>query len=330
MGKPRHKRRSDILKRMDQHSVGDGSGSAELGSIRELGSTKPSSPVGNDAPEPVHNDDSVSVDRCDIRRGGERIRISRREASEVRRTFDRFEVNGLLNRSDILLHLIVPGIEKLDATALLEDKRNYALMANSGLILFTMQDFGVYEVQVAFPKERRGDNALRGVLAALWWMFINTDCLLLIARVLSGHAGASSICANVGAHFEFERGMDWTVNDGSRGIAFWTLSFADWYRNAPELAQCGEEFRQLFFAERERLGFSIKFDADEPAQRAIGAFWEMMRAHCYEKAVAMYNRWAMIAQASMVALVSKNPVLIDSGDAVIHFQGDTFKVIRCH
>jgi hypothetical protein len=58
---------------------------------------------------------------------------------------------------------------------------------------------------------------------------------------------------------------------------------------------------------------------------------EMLLGGQPEKAVMLYNLWARFAGYGIIGLISRNPLVIDMGEALIHVRPaeQTFKVIQC-
>ena len=331
MGKPRHKRRADIRLRMDQQQQRDRPDPAKLGSLRDLG--KPID-VHPDRLEPIQSrepDHDLPVDQTNIRRLGERIRVPRSAPPTLRRSFDAGDINPILNDPAVFPSIAVPGIEVFDIAPILADPRNVLLMMEGGGIVFIWQEPGVYEVHTNFLPSHRGRHALRASSEAYRWMFVHTDCMELQTRVPAFNKAADWFCGMVGATKQFERKAVWPTADGLVDMAFWTMSYADWVRKCPDLIDSGRAFHMKLEAEFHRHGRTEPRHAEEDCHdRYVGACAEMIYAGQPEKAVILYNRWARFAGYGMIALVSKEPLVIDIGDAVLQvIEGHTFKAVLC-
>lgn len=250
----------------------------------------------------------------------------------VTRSFDAADINPIINHPEILPSITVPGIDHLDAAPLLADPRNVLLMAEGGGVLFCQIEPGIYEVHTNFLPEHRGRNAIRSSLAAYRWMFTHSDCMVLHTRVPAFNEAAEKFCGIVGATKEFERKSAWPTKDGAVDLSFWSLRYDDWARDAKCLIESGQDFHAQLNEERRRHGYNPEQAAhpdDECHDRYVGACAEMVYGGQPEKAVALYNRWARFAGYGLITLVSRSPVVIDIGDALLQIGDGTFKAVLC-
>lgn len=245
------------------------------------------------------------------------------------RTFDPGDVNPILNHPEVLPLITVPGIETIDVKPLITDPRNVFLLTKGGCIAFCIQEPGLYEVHTNFLPEHRGRNAIRASLAAYRWMFTHTDCMALQTRVPAFNKAAARFCAIVGATREFERKAVWPAKDGPVDMSFWSLRYEDWVRKTPTLDVPGHAFHARLEAERIRHGVQNPLHADDDAHdHYVGACVETVYGGQPEKAVALYNRWAVFAGYGVIALVARSPLVMDIGDALLQIGDGDFKVIK--
>lgn len=250
--------------------------------------------------------------------------------SEVRRSFDAAEINPILNDPSVLPSVTVPGIDVIDAGPIVADHRNVALMAEGGCILFIADEPAIYEVHTNFLPAFRGRHAIRASLEAYRWMFANTDCMILQTRVPAFNKAAERFCQIVGATRDFERKAIWPTADGPVDLSFWSMHFHDWLRRAHAVVESGKAFHARLDAEYERHGKPAHSHAEEDCHdRNVGACAEMLYGGQPEKAVILYNRWARFAGYGQIALISRSPIVVDIGEAVLLIEQQTFKVIQC-
>jgi hypothetical protein len=251
--------------------------------------------------------------------------------SLVRRSFDASEINPIVNDPSVFKYVAVEGMESLDLTPIVADKRNVLLMGDHGGILCCWLADGTYEVHTNFLKAERDDSryALYVSRAAYRWMFVNTDCVTLLTRIPGNNRAARIFATMAGWTKEFERENCWSsVSDGIVGMTFCALRYDDWVRKTPELMQSGRAFHDRVATEFERHGRCDEQHADEDCHDLhVGACVEMIYGGQLEKAVILYNRWASFAGYGIIRLVSKIPAVIDIGNALIQITGDTFKVV---
>lgn len=224
-----------------------------------------------------------------------------------------------------------PGVDRLDLTEQLANPGNILLMVEGGGIFFFALDAGLYELHTNFLPGHRGRYALRASQAAYRWMFTRTDCMALVTKVPAFNRGADIWARAAGFTCEFERAACWPTAEGMCGARFYALRYDDWVRKTPALADSGRIFHDRIDQEFARHG---KLDDrnhpdDECHHRHVGVAMEMVYGGQPEKAAVLYNRWAAFSGYGQVALVSRNPLLIDIGDALLQVGDGTFKVIKC-
>ena len=59
----------------------------------------------------------------------------------------------------------------------------------------------------------------------------------------------------------------------------------------------------------------------------VGATIEMIRGGQVVKAIAFYNRWAVMSNYKKISVVSENPLIIDIDEARLQIENNNFKVI---
>ncbi len=253
----------------------------------------------------------------------------------VLRSFDPAEINAILNDPAVFKYAAAQGFQKLDVTPLIADERNVLLMADGGGVLCIWCDQNTYEVHTNFLKPDRAKQSQSGpyirnvCLAAYRWMFTRTDCMTLLTRIPHHNRAALIFSPLVGWVPEFERKAVWPAIDGEMvDMSFCSLRYDDWVRKTPDLMRIGRAFHARLSDEFRRHGALEEQHADEDCHDLhVGACAEMISGGQIDKAVALYNRWARFAGFGEMAIVARNPAVIDIGNALLQIVGETFKVI---
>ena len=228
----------------------------------------------------------------------------------------------------------IPGNAAFDATAIVADQRNVLLMADGGGILFIQHEPGIYEAHVNFLKAHRRQNAVDATIAACRWMFTHTDCLTLLARAPATNPSVGRLCEAIGAIKEFSRYEIWPLQGGKfSDVDFWALRYEAWIikSNIEDwFVEKGIIFHKKLDEEFKRLGGVWKNAPNGDCAHYLysGAWIEMIYGGQPEKAVILYNRWARWAWRGTISLVSRDPVIVDIGDAVLMFGEKDFKVLK--
>lgn len=247
----------------------------------------------------------------------------------MRRSLDPAEINAIFNDPEVFRWIKLPGLEKIDATDLVFELRNYFLIANGGCLAFIYQEPGVYEVHNNFLKEFRGRNALRESMAAIYWMFTHTDCMTLLTKVPEFNKGAEVMSRAVGGTKDFERKNTWPTDDGSVDVSYWSLKYEEWVKRTPSLMGVGREFHDSLEVQLARHGVTENHPDEDCHDLYVGACVETIRGGQPDKAVALYNRWAKFAGYETISLVSRDPIIIDISSAILLLEDKTFRIMKC-
>jgi hypothetical protein len=256
----------------------------------------------------------------------------------IRRSFDASEINPILNDSSVFESIKLPGIAAgdMDVTEFVSNPLNVLLMAEGGGIIFVQPKVGnnepsggIYDVHTSFLENHRGSHAIRASREAYRWMFTHTDCMILQTRVPSFNKAAATFCRMVGATLEFTRKNAWPTEPPA-DMSYWSLKYEDWVRNASCLIASGRAFHTHLDEEFARHKALHDNHPDEECHdRYVGACAEMIYGGQPEKAVVLYNRWARFAGYGTIAMVSRSPLLIDIGSALLMIENDNYRVIQC-
>lgn len=225
----------------------------------------------------------------------------------------------------------IPGVDRIDVSAIIGDPRNILLMAEGGGVLFCQDELGHYEVHTQFLPTFRGRHAIRASLEAYRWMFTHTECMRLFTRVPVPNRAAAFAARVVGFEFKFERQSVWPTPDGAVAMKYLDMSYDVWLkRNAAVLIESGRAFHRRLDDECTRLGHPDQGHPDEDCHDlAVGACAETIYGGQPEKAIILYNRWARFAGYGQIAQVARSPLIIDIGTAVLMIEDQTFKVVKC-
>ena len=254
----------------------------------------------------------------------------------MRRSYDAAEINPILNHPSVFPHIAVLGMTEIDVSPILADPHNVLLVGAGGGIFFVRIDACLYEVHTNFLKPDRASLSTEGpyirnfCLEAYRFMFTHTDCLELNTKI-PAHNRVGALAPLIGWQKEFERKACWpSVNDGMVDCAFYSIRYEDWLRKTPGLMETGRWFHERMREECARLGHPEERHADEDCHDlTVGACIETIMGGQLEKAIICYNKWARFAGYGAIALVSRSPLLIDIGDALIHVLDNDFRVIKC-
>lgn len=164
----------------------------------------------------------------------------------------------------------------LDLSPIAADERNYVLLGEHGgfVCLFLME--GIYECHALFKRGTRPEVAQMVAREGAAWMFIRTPCIEILTRIPDGHIATKSLAARIGFRAIFSGG--WEAFAGkSRPVDVYRLGLDDWLA-----ATC----------ENDGTGY-------------VGAARAMLEAGRQEKALAWYDRWALLARQPIARTIAE-------------------------
>lgn len=254
-----------------------------------------------------------------------------------RETESATEINRILNDADVFPLIKVAGQENFDLSSLVADPNDIFLRCDGGVVFFIAdmeQGSGIYEGHTNFLKGHRGAYALRVTIAAIDWLFTHTIANFLFARIpTDNHAAIQNMrhLRRAGVERWFDRRRAWPADEGLKDLRYYCLTLHAWLARSAMLGIAGKFYREHLEAEFRRHGVPREATDDDPAyDRAFAAAIEMLKGGQPFKGLVLFNRWARAAGYPMLLLVSEVPLVVDTGEAMLHVTGDAFKIIKVH
>lgn len=237
----------------------------------------------------------------------------------VAREFHAERLNAVVNHPEVR-GFVGPGTNRIDLTQLVANPANVLLMREGGGLFFGQHEEGIYEVHTQFVPEARGEIAVEATRDALRWMFTHTDAREIVTKVDPVNKGALGLVRAIHGELRFKRG----------DIGHYALPIDAWAGKCQPLEISGNWFHEKLETAKIAMHAAIDIHAyDEFHDRYVGATVEMILAGQIDKAVRFYNRWANFSGYGTVSVITNNPVVIDTGDALIAVRENDFEVILC-
>lgn len=231
-------------------------------------------------------------------------------AVEIARHYDAARVNAVLNHSSVRPYVAPLGEGGIDVSAAVANPNNVLLMGEHGGCLMVQLVAGIYEVHTQVLPEGRGAWTVEMLEAVQYWMFTRTNCVEGVTRVPQGHQAARAAALAVGMRKDFTRPAC-SFLEKIVPFDIYSITIQDWARRAGGLADRGQWLHDFFARQAERLGISVPLHDDDPNHnRYVGAALDMALAGQHQKAVAFYNRWALVSRHATCALVQRDPPLL--------------------
>lgn len=248
----------------------------------------------------------------------------------VRRVFDARAINVLMNDESIFPHIGPWGTEKpIDFSQFIRNVANVALLTASetGGFIYHCHEPGVYEVHSFFLPKARGALAFEAARDGLFYMFTQTDCIEVHTKVPSYNLPAMTLAKAVGFARDYVVEGAWRRSEHTTcDLHYLAYTYRDFVRTSPHLAERGEWFHKWI----EERGSAPNHGDDVGHDRVVGATLAMIRAGQLDKAIALYNRWARVANYGTLTLLSRSPVLLgmSDGKAILVECGEPTQLLR--
>lgn len=245
----------------------------------------------------------------------------------VSRAYDAKRLNEIVN-DPAVYPWVRGGVEgAIDLTSQVENPANILLVGEHGAMLLIQLQAGLFEAHTQVLPIGRGEWAVNFARACVFWMFTRTTCFEMLTKCPLGNLGARALAKCVGGKKLFTNPTGW-VRDGKVIPAdIFGITIQDWLLTAKGLEERGHWFHERLTAEYLRLGRKEAPHPDDNIHdRYVGMACEMFLGGQPQKAVLLYNRWAVMADYALIELMSLQPVAINIHDAVLVMRKNDFYV----
>lgn len=230
---------------------------------------------------------------------------------EIQRVFDAKQINTVLNHPSVRPDIAEIPTGPIDVSKGVADTKNVLLMGEYGGCFCVHVMPGIYEVHTQSLPEGRGKWVAEFVRAASDWMFTRTDAFEIATRIPVKHRAARMLARYAGMKYEMTRPNECRWRGELQGCDIYSFRIQDWAANASAFDRSGEEFHDFLHVEASRLGLKDAPHGDDPNHnRYVGICLAMVEAGQIAKAMALYNRWALLVRHPLIHLVSTSPLTV--------------------
>lgn len=245
----------------------------------------------------------------------------------IERATDAAFINAVANHPSVRPHVHGrPG--PIDLAVAVGNPNFRVLTGQHGGMVFAQKIPGCWEIHTMVLPEGRGVWALKMARACVDHMFSRTNCVEVFTRVPAGNLGALALTKACGAMLEHRAWQD--LGDGAGWVELYSGRLQDWIKTAPHLAERGRDFHRRLAEKYRVAGIQLPSHAEDGwHDQHVGAAAGMITGGQVAKGISVFNRWAAMAMAPPITLLSTDPVVIDITDCKIKIVGDDFEVVTC-
>jgi hypothetical protein len=243
----------------------------------------------------------------------------------IARATDATFINAVVNHPAVRPFVHGPD-GPLDLTAVVKNPNHLVLTGAHGGMVMVQHVPGVFELHTQILPEGRGAWALQMAQECVDWLFCKTNATEVFTRVPKGNVPAMALSRACGAKPE-ERVRQ---SLGGEVIEVEILGgrIQDWIKIAPGLVERGQLFHERLKQRAAEAGVAVSNHPEDPwHDRHVGAAAGMMLGGQPIKGALVFNRWAAMALAPPMRIVSLTPLILDITDCCLEVAGDDFTVI---
>lgn len=246
----------------------------------------------------------------------------------VERSTNASFINRVANHPDVRPFVHWPRDRDVDLTPYVDNPNNVLLQGEFGGMLMIQHLAGCYEIHTQVMPEGRGGWALEMAHDCVEYLFTRTNACEVFTRVPQGNIAALALTKACGARME----QRVTQKFGGEVVTLdiYGGRLQDWIKVAPGLEEMGREFHARLHTKAHQAGLNLDHhESDAWHDRHVGAAAAMILGGQWLKGGATFNRWAAMALAPMLRVISTDPLVLDITDCWIKVQGNDFEVMPC-
>lgn len=215
--------------------------------------------------------------------------------------------------------------EPLDLTPIVADPNNFAFLTDDELggYIYHKKAQGLYEVHTLSTPEGRSRAMLEARSASLREVFTKSDAVEVVTQVPDGNKGADIWASHAGFREVFRREKAFDLMGEKVGASYRSLSYGDWCLRDKACLYDGRQFHEAIHQ------FTADDHGDDPVHDAwVGATVEGCLQGNADKAIALFNRWAVHAGYEVIQVVTAKPLVLDIRSCIIQYDADGLQVLH--
>ena len=241
----------------------------------------------------------------------------------MRRSLHAYALNEIAAHPEVRPWL--GGSHSIDLTDIVASPDNFAFLTDDdkGAYLYHKKAPGLYEVHTLSLPDGRGRQMLQARSASLREMFIKTDAVEIVTLVPDGNRGAEVWARHAGFREVFRRAKAFDLMGEMVGVSYQSLTYAAWAMTDMANQREGDAFHKAI-----HMVTADDHGEDSMHDGMVGATLEGCLNNNAEKAIALYNRWAVHAGYEQVSVVTLRPLVLDLRSCIVQLDPDGLQVLH--
>jgi len=231
------------------------------------------------------------------------------------RTLDAAAINAIIAHPEVRPWVgMADPLAEIDLTAQVQNINNFAFLTpqKDGAYLLVKLQAGLYAAHSMAVPEARGKPMLRLMRSGFRTLFTESDCVEVVTQLPDTNDAARAWAHLAGFRLTYRREACFPLLGEMVGVQFASLDYQTWAINDHENARIGAEFHEQIH------GHGLANHPEDKVHDAlVGATIAGVQKGNTVKAIGLFNRWASLAGYQQANILSLNPPLIDTGDAVL-------------
>jgi hypothetical protein len=243
----------------------------------------------------------------------------------IERTTDANAVNAIINHPSVREWVSSSGDGFLDVSPQIAEPSTLALRGEHGVVMAYKYDAGIYEAHIAVLPSGRGEWSRQFARNCAKVMFLQTDCIEVLARMPKPHFSVKRLAEEVGFRWQFDTPQTQLFRGRRVAMQIYALSLQDWARLDPDVEAVGEDFYRWLAAQ-----MGVGRVVDPGLYRNTGVALSMIAGGMTSKGIVWFNRAAAVSRRSMINVVNAEPLQIRFDGGILTWNGAGLSYAPCH
>lgn len=229
-------------------------------------------------------------------------------------------VNEICGDPEVRKWTAADGSPPFDGERWIRQPASIVVLVEGGCFLCPWLGGTTWAIHTHFLPSHRGKGSIISASAALALGFLGTQAETFVTSVPDNNRGAAWFAKTLGFLPTYRREQCWTTGDETFGMQHFRLDIDEWILRG-FMRRIGEEFHEAL----SHHGHN-SHDEDPVHDSYVGTACAMVAHGKVDKALSVYNRWALASGYEPLRLKSTSPPVIDARDFLIRLEAGTMHI----